>query len=185
MSSFTLCLGLNHIPFSIEAQWGEVAIAQSFNPSQLVQQGIAEYRAGNVLNAIASWQTAIDRLEQIPAETLAGQTARTKVTTVQRDFQQVAGAIAQDARTNTWIAAAQQFATAAEKAAQNPPHAVTKWEGVVDLWEQAITRLQQVEADDPGYIEAQSSLANYKINLTAVRTQLHAERPLTPTSAFR
>lgn len=126
--------------------------------------------------AIASWQAAIDRLEQIPAETLAGQTARTKMATLKRDFQQVAGAIAKDARTSTLIAAAQQFATAADKAAQNAPHAVTEWEGIADLWEQAIARLQQVEADDPGYVEAQSSLANYQVNLTAVRTRLHAER---------
>jgi len=126
--------------------------------------------------AIASWQAAIDRLEQIPTETLAGQTARTKIATVQRDFQQVVGAIAKDARTMTLIAAAQQFAKAAEKAAQNPPHAVTEWEGIADLWEEAIARLQQVEADEPDYVEAQSSLANYKVNLTTIRTRLHAER---------
>lgn len=126
--------------------------------------------------AIASWQAAIDRIEQIPTETLAGQTARTRVITVQRDFQQVAGAIAKDARTNTLIAAAQQFATAADKAAQNPPHAATEWEGIADLWEQAIARLQRVEAEDPGYVEAQRSLANYQVNLTTVRTRLHAER---------
>ena len=102
--------------------------------------------------------------------------ARTKVTTVKRDFQQIVGAIASDAKTSSSIAAAQQFATTADKAAKNPPHAVIKWEGIVELWEQAIARLQKVEADDPGYVEAQSLLANYQINLTTVRTQLHAER---------
>jgi hypothetical protein len=126
--------------------------------------------------AIASWQAAIDQLEQVPTKTLAGQTAHAKMAAMRRDFQQVVGSNAGGARTSTLIAAAQQFATAAERAAQNPPHVVTEWEGIADLWEQAIARLQQVEADDPGYVEAQSSLASYKINLTAVRTQLQAER---------
>lgn len=59
MSSFTLCLGLNYVPFTVQAKWGEVATAQSANARQLVEQGIKQYRAGNVLNAIASWQTAL------------------------------------------------------------------------------------------------------------------------------
>ncbi len=58
LSSFTLCLGLNHVPFIVQAKWGEVATAQSLNGSHLVKQGIGQYRAGNVLQAIASWQTA-------------------------------------------------------------------------------------------------------------------------------
>lgn len=59
LSSFTLCLGLNYVPFTVQAKWGGVATAQSPNASQLIQQGIQQYRAGNVLNAIASWQTAL------------------------------------------------------------------------------------------------------------------------------
>ncbi|PSB28586.1 CHAT domain-containing protein [Chlorogloea sp. CCALA 695] len=59
LSSFTLCLGLNRLPFTVQAKWGEVALAQSPNNSQLVQQGIEQYRAGNVLEAVASWQTAL------------------------------------------------------------------------------------------------------------------------------
>lgn len=61
LSSFILCLCLNYVPSSaVQVRWGQVAIAQSsFNPSQLVQRGIEQYRAGDVLKAIASWQTAL------------------------------------------------------------------------------------------------------------------------------
>ena len=59
LCSFTFCLGLNYVPFTVQAKSAEVATAQSPTPSQLVQQGIEQYRAGDVLSAIASWQTAL------------------------------------------------------------------------------------------------------------------------------
>lgn len=60
LSSFTLCLWLNHVPFTpLQARWPEVATAQSPNINQLVQQGIEQYRAGDLQGAIASWQTAL------------------------------------------------------------------------------------------------------------------------------
>lgn len=58
LSSFTLCLGLDRVSFSAPAI-ETVATPQSANPRQLVQQGIEQYRTGEVLNAIASWQTAL------------------------------------------------------------------------------------------------------------------------------
>lgn len=59
LSSLTICLWLNHFPFTMQARWGEVATAQSANTSQLVQQGIERYKTGDVQGAIASWQTAL------------------------------------------------------------------------------------------------------------------------------
>ena len=59
LCSFTFCLGLNYVPFTVQAKSAEVVTAQSPTPSQLVQQGIEQYRAGDVLSAIASWQTAL------------------------------------------------------------------------------------------------------------------------------
>ncbi len=53
-----LCLGLNHFPFTTQAKASEVAIAY-VNTRQLVELGIEQYRAGNMLEAIASWQTAL------------------------------------------------------------------------------------------------------------------------------
>jgi tetratricopeptide (TPR) repeat protein len=60
LSSLTFCLWLNHFPFSaLQARWGTLATAQSPNISQLIQQGIERYKAGDVQGAIASWQTAL------------------------------------------------------------------------------------------------------------------------------
>jgi len=60
LSSLTFCLWLNHVPFTaLQARWGTVATAQSPNASLLVQQGIEQYRAGEVQSAIASWQSAL------------------------------------------------------------------------------------------------------------------------------
>lgn len=60
LSSLTFCLWLDRVPFTAgQVRWGTVATAQSPNASLLVQQGIEQYRAGNVQNAIASWQTAL------------------------------------------------------------------------------------------------------------------------------
>lgn len=58
-------------------------------------------------SAIASWQAAIDQLEQVPPETLAGRTAETKLVALKRDFEQVAGLAAGGARTSTLIEASQ------------------------------------------------------------------------------
>ena len=127
-------------------------------------------------SAIASWQTALDQLEQIPAQTLAGQTAQTKLADGKRDFEQVAGLAAGSARTSTLIQAAQQFALTADQAAQNPPHTASQWEEIAGLWEQAIDQLKQVPLQDPGYVEAQKFQANYQRSLGVVRTKLQAER---------
>ena len=60
LTSLTICLWLNHVTFNpLQLRWGEVATAQSANPSQLVQQGIERYKTGDVQGAIASWQTAL------------------------------------------------------------------------------------------------------------------------------
>ena len=60
LSSLIFCLWLNHVPFTaLQARWGEVATAQFPNTTQLVQQGIEQYKTGDVQGAIASWQTAL------------------------------------------------------------------------------------------------------------------------------
>ncbi len=60
LTSLTICLWLNHGLFNpLQLRWGEVATAQSPNPSQLVQQGIERYKTGDVQGAIAFWQTAL------------------------------------------------------------------------------------------------------------------------------
>ncbi len=54
------CLWLGHIPLTtLEARLGTVAVAQSPNVSQLVQQGVDLFQAGDLTGAIARWETAL------------------------------------------------------------------------------------------------------------------------------
>lgn len=126
--------------------------------------------------AIASWREAIDRLGQVPSVTLAGKAARAKLENYQRDFKEVAGLAAGNERISTLIAAARQFSWQAAKSGQNPPHTVVQWQQVENLWEQAITRLEQIPKDDlAGYAEAQKLLAEYNNNLGQVKIRRQAE----------
>jgi hypothetical protein len=165
----------------------EAKVFQEKNALKQLNQGVGalnaaqqQYQKGQTAadkeTAIASWQAAIDRLEQVPPETLAGRTAQTQLAAALRDFEQVASLAAGGARTSTLIEAAQQFALAATDAAQNPPHSADEWEEIASLWQQAIERLTQVPVADPGYIEAQKLLAKYQRNLGIVRIRLSAEQ---------
>ncbi len=125
--------------------------------------------------AIASWQTALDQIGEIPSATLAGKTGQTKLQAYQRDFQQVVGFAADDQRTGSLVGAAQEFAFAAAKAAQNPPHTAAEWTQMIKLWEEAINRLKQVPLEDQGYLQAQKLLATYQTNLGRIQIRLEAE----------
>ena len=124
---------------------------------------------------ILTWQTAIDLLAQIPQSTVAGQQATIQLKTAQADFNDVVGLTAQSQQGNTMIAAAQQFAILAARAAQNPPHDVQAWQQSIDLWEDAIERLEQVPKDNPSYLDAQKKLAEYTQNLGILKGRLKDE----------
>jgi hypothetical protein len=94
--------------------------------------------------AIALWQAALNQLEQVPMETLAGRTARQSLAASQRDFQAIVGLTAGDQRTVTLITAARQFSWQAAQAAQHPPHAVEEWQQIEALWQQAIHQLEGI-----------------------------------------
>ncbi|MBW4562045.1 MAG: hypothetical protein KME32_12990 [Mojavia pulchra JT2-VF2] len=185
--------------------------------------------------AIASWQAAIDQLEQIPEATFAGETAQTKLKAYKRDFDnarigtiiaaaqefdleaekiqsiqpkaaselweqaikrlnqistenpryleaqrllagyQVKLKTVADPRSGTYIEAAKQFAIAAAKASQNPPHPVVKWEQIEKLWQKSINQLENIRVEEPGYIAAQKLLAEYQTNLGIIETRRKAE----------
>ncbi|MHC5732602.1 MAG: hypothetical protein ACYTXY_52845, partial [Nostoc sp.] len=59
---------------------------------------------------------------------------------------------------------------------QNPPHTVTEWEQIENLWSEAINRLKQISSEDlVGYAEAQKLLATYESNLGQVKVRRQAE----------
>lgn len=156
------------------------AQTQLIQAEQTLNQAKQQYQQGQTAfeleTAIASVQAAVDQLEQVPAATLAGRIAQTKLTAAKRDFERVANLAAGSARTGTLIEAAQQFALTASQSAKNPPHSAAEWSEIAQLWEQAISQLKQVPVEDPGYVEAQKFLAEYQRNLGIVRTRLAAEQ---------
>jgi hypothetical protein len=126
--------------------------------------------------AIASWRSAIDQLEQVPGQTLAGKTIQKKLNAYQRDFKEIVGLAAGNERVSTLIEGARQFSWQAAKAGQNPPHSVAEWQQIETLWQQAISRLEQVSKQDlTGYAEAQKLLAEYSKNLGQVKIRRQAE----------
>lgn len=147
---------------------------------RVVQTAQQQYRQASASperqQAITAWQTGLDQLTQIPPETLAGRQARPKLAAYQRDFQQVSGSTSGTQRTNNLIEAAKQFGLQAAQLSQNPPHSSAQWEQITNLWADAIAQLQQVSADDPGYVDAIKQLAQYKTNLGIAQTRLAAEQ---------
>jgi hypothetical protein len=125
--------------------------------------------------AIASMQSAIDTLEQIPRETLAGKQAEMKLVAYSRDFAKSNGNQTYANQTGTLIEAAKVFALQAAQASQNPPHPAQKWQQIEHLWSQAINRLEGITVEEPNYLEAQKLLAQYQTNLGIVQIRREAE----------
>jgi hypothetical protein len=126
--------------------------------------------------ASINWQSAIDQLNQIPPETLAGETARKKLQAAERDFQAMGGVATGSVRADNLIEAAKGFALTAAVASQKPPHSAETWQKIADLWQQAIERLSQITFDNPGYLNAQTKLAEYQNNLGTTQIRLKAEK---------
>ncbi|MBD2387287.1 hypothetical protein [Cylindrospermum sp. FACHB-282] len=132
--------------------------------------------SGAALRAIASWRTALNQLEQIPSQTLAGKTAQNQLEADKREFEEVIGLAAGNERISALIAAARQFSWEAAKNGQNPPHSVAEWQQIENLWSEAIKRLKEVSSEDvAGYAEAQKLLATYETNLGQVKIRRQAE----------
>ncbi|MBW4427256.1 MAG: hypothetical protein KME50_23145 [Nostoc desertorum CM1-VF14] len=124
----------------------------------------------------AAWQTALNQLEHIPGQTLAGKTVQNQLDNYKREFQEVVGLAAGNDRITALITAARQFSWQAAKAGQNPPHTVTEWQQIENLWIEAIERLKEISSKDvAGYTEAQKLLAIYEANLGQVKVRRQSE----------
>jgi len=138
-----------------------------------------DYKNATVPNerqaALSAWQSALDELAFLPPGTLAAKTAKTKLQAYRRDFQQVSGVVASGNRSNTLIDAAKEFAIAAAKMSQNPPHTAATWKQSEELWQQAIQRLESVSLQEAGYSEAQKLLATYRSNLATIKIRRQTE----------
>ena len=79
-------------------------------------------------------------------------------------------------RADNLIEAAKEFALSAAVASQKPPHPAAQWEQIAGLWEEGINRLKMVPVDNPGYLDAQTKLAEYQKNLGIAQIRLQAEK---------
>ena len=156
----------------------------AFTQLSQVEQSLAgakqEYQqaknAADRQKASINWQSAIDQLNQIPAETLAGETAKKKLQAAERDFQAMGGVATGSVRADNLIEAAKEFALSAAVSSQKPPHPAAQWEQIAGLWEEGINRLKMVPVDNPGYLDAQTKLAQYQKNLGIAQIRLQAEK---------
>lgn len=75
------------------------------------------------------------------------------------------------------VTAAQEEATEASAAAQNPPHPISHWQTVTAIWQQAIDRLEAIPAGSPVHSQfVVPKLSEYRRNLAAIETRIAAER---------
>ncbi|BAQ66550.1 hypothetical protein [Geminocystis sp. NIES-3709] len=125
--------------------------------------------------SVNNWQSSIDKLIELPSNTLAKRISDSKLLAYQRDFQEVSGIIAGGERTNIRISAAQEFATSASKLCNKPPHSAIIWEQCENLWQQSIDHLKSIPLEDTGYLEAQKLLANYTTNLATIQIRKQVE----------
>ncbi|PAX57168.1 hypothetical protein [Brunnivagina elsteri] len=75
----------------------------------------------------------------------------------------------------THIQTAKQFAFAAAKSSQKPPHPVQIWEAIAEKWQNAIAELGNIGEGEPGYAEAQKLLKTYGKNLKIIQTRIQIE----------
>jgi hypothetical protein len=154
---------------SAEQELGEVK--QRYKQSE----GLTEKQ-----QAIALWRGAINRLDQIPADTFAGKAAEKILAVEQQQLVDVAGVELENGQSVVHINAAKQFAMQAAILSQNAPHPVARWQEAKELWAEAIAQLNNVSASDPvGYTEAQKLLAQYKTNQGSIQTRMSMESEAT------
>lgn len=126
--------------------------------------------------AIATWQSAINKLEEIPSLTLAGRSAEKKFYNYEQELEQVSDLIADQKKVTTVVTSAQEFARQAIQQAQNPPYTVAKWVEIENLWEMAIDELQAISSEESeGYAQTRKLIAEYTTNLGEIRLRRQVE----------
>ena len=129
--------------------------------------------------ALATQQAAIDRLNAVPQETLAGRLADQQAGTADRDLASTANSVVSDTRSSSLVDVAKVFAMKAATLSQNPPHSAAKWQEILKLWEESTAKLKDIQPDNPGYVEAQTKLAEYQLNISTTQIRLAAEEEAT------
>lgn len=79
------------------------------------------------------------------------------------------------------IGQAKQYAFAAAKASQKPPHPVETWEAIEQFWYKAINELERINQGTPGYADAQKLIKTYQNNLKVIQYRMQLEANATET----
>lgn len=74
------------------------------------------------------------------------------------------------------VVTALQAANEAAHASQNPPHPLSRWEEIREMWQAAIAPLEQVSPDHPIYPLAQQKLTEYQANLSMINQRIVIEQ---------
>ena len=126
---------------------------------------------------IKEWRSAINKLTEIPASTVARKNLDAKYNNILNDFKVEVGEAYVDEQLDTFIATAQQFSRQAISLANNPPHIVAKWEEVERFWQMAIAELELVSRDDlQAYSQSKKLIAEYSANVAKIRLRKQAEQ---------
>ena len=124
--------------------------------------------------ALMAWQRGMDKLNEIPSETLAGAQAQTRLQAFQRDYTDLAGTAADMQQSNDFVAVAKNYGLQAAMVVQNPPHSADIWQRAEEQWHEALKVLEKVPENSPSYVDAQSLRAQYltyKSDIEARRRQ--------------
>jgi hypothetical protein len=127
--------------------------------------------------AVQNWQGAIDRLNQIPSQTMAGRKAQQLIITSTRDLKAVAGLSVGNEKVLAQLGGAEALAKKAAETGRNSPHTSDRWSEIAGMWQQAIQSLEKIPVEDlQGYTEAQTRLAEYRNSLSEVKVRLKNEQ---------
>lgn len=127
--------------------------------------------------AIQNWQAGIDRLNQIPSQTMAGRKAQQLASNSTRDLKELAGLSGGNEKVSVLVGSAEEFAKKAAETGRNPPHSSARWIEIASMWQEGIQRLENIHSTDlQGYSEAQRRLSEYKSSLSEVRVRLKNEQ---------
>lgn len=148
----------------------EQSIAEATQSAKVAQSEPERSRA------MRDWQAAIDRLKQLPSETLAGHLAQKKLAAADREFEAEVGYRASTDRAGKLMQVARELAAAAKQQANSAnPLPINQLEQIRDLWQDAIEKLMQIKDTDPAFVNAQRQALNYREELNKIETQISKE----------
>ena len=156
------------------------AITQLKEAETSLEQAKQKYQTapeGEKESAIASWQASLQNISLVPSQTFAGKQAEQKFNFYRQEFEQNVGNFETVEKAGTFVEVAKQFAWQAATLSQNPPHSAAKWQQIEGFWQEALSQLNKVDPDDKtSYVEAQTKIAEYRVNLTQVTLRREEEQ---------